>query len=215
MPSDSDNDEWQPTKSSGTSASRREFEQKKAKKIARNMMLLLEMSGSVEGIQDLNVDWEPGDREHDTELASLCDSDVWVVHICMVTVVTCSFVYSRTSTASVMTQSDLITDDSTDTTGRESTTGFRLADRLSPHSLTSEPAADTETTAKVASPSANDACCNVGFEKLTTQIQSTAEMIPTADDDLETRPTDDGLGVGAVLGDGQAQADGECQYVSS
>ena len=133
----------------------------------------------------------------------------------MVTVVTCSFVYSHTSTASVLTRSDLITDDSTDTMGRESTTGLRLADRLSPHSLISKPAANTETTAKVASPSANNTCCNVGSEKLTTQIQSTAEMIPTADDDLETRPTDDGLRVGAVLGDGQAQADGECQYVSS
>jgi hypothetical protein len=87
----------------------------------------------------------------------------------------------------------------------ESTAGLGLEDGLSPPSLTIQRAADTETTATAASPSesANHTCC----ENLTT-----AEILPTAVDDLETQSTVDGLGIGAVLEDGQAQAHGQCPY---
>jgi hypothetical protein len=100
-------------------------------------------------------------------------------------------------------------------TSRKSTTELRLADCLSPPSPTSQPAADTETTAKVASPSANDACCDVGSENITTQIQSTTEVLPMAVDDLGTQSAEDGLEVDAVCRDDQALADGQFPYVSS
>jgi hypothetical protein len=124
-------------------------------------------------------------------------------------VVTCSPVYSRAETGSA--SRDQI-DDSIDVMAEGSTVGCGPADGSSPPSLIIQQAADAETTAKVASPSANDACCDVGSENLTTQIQSAAETLPMAIDDSGTRSTADGLWIGAVLGDGQAQAHGQCPY---
>jgi hypothetical protein len=75
--SDSDDDECSKKKatsrsSSGTtSMSLHEFEQEKAKRIAANKKLLLEMIASVEGIQD--VDQDPVECGRDPELASLGD----------------------------------------------------------------------------------------------------------------------------------------------
>ena len=76
MLSDSDDDEHSKEKSrsgSGTpSMSRpREFEQEKVKRIARNKKHLLEMTGPIEGIQDVDQDARESGR--DLELASLCD----------------------------------------------------------------------------------------------------------------------------------------------
>ncbi|KAH9955191.1 hypothetical protein BGW80DRAFT_1566314 [Lactifluus volemus] len=144
--------------SSGTTSMRlREFEQEKAKRIARNKKLLLEMIGPVEGIQD--VDQDPRECGRDPELASLGDV--------------------RAETGSAPRDQ---TDDGIGVAGTgESTAGLGLED----------------ATAASPSESANHTCC----ENLTT-----AEILPTAVDDLETQSTVDGLGIGAVLEDGQAQA---------
>lgn len=117
---------------------------------------------------------------------------------------TCSPVLSRTETASV--SRDLT--DGAINARRESTASLGV-DSSSPPSLTSQPVTDTETTVKMASPSANDACCDAAFENPTMQVQSTT---PPAVDDSGTRLAGDELGVGAVPGEGQAP--GECPYVS-
>jgi hypothetical protein len=99
-------------------------------------------------------------------------------------------IHSRTETGSALR--DQI-NDGINMTAEGSTAGCGPGDGSSPPSLIIQQAADTKTTPKVASPSANDACCDVGSENLTTQIQSAAEMLLTAINDSGTQSTVDGL----------------------